>query len=66
MGVVDVNHADADALAKLPDVDPALERIVAVREEVDGFSSAEDLGIVMDLEPGVIDSLREHAVFVPR
>jgi hypothetical protein len=67
MGVVDVNHAEADALAKLPDVDPELaERIVAVREEVDGFSSAEDLGIVMDLEPGVIDSLREHAVIVPR
>ncbi len=66
-GVVDVNNAPASALTTLPDVDDALAtRIVEVRSEVRGFSSLEDLGTVLDLDPDVVESLRDRVVFLPR
>lgn len=66
-GVVDVNHASAAALACLPTCDAKLsEQIVAIREQVDGFASLEDLGAVLDLPADQVERLRQHVVFLPR
>jgi hypothetical protein len=66
-GVVDVNHAPRRVLTRVPGVDRALaDRIVAVRGEVGGFSSANDLATVLDLPPDVVDDVARHTVYLPR
>jgi DNA uptake protein ComE-like DNA-binding protein len=66
-GLVDVNHANAAALATLPGIDAEkAKQIVELRESADGFSSADDLDVVLDLEPGTLAQLRERVVFLPR
>jgi hypothetical protein len=37
-----------------------------VREEIDGFSSLEDVGHVLSLPAATIDRIRERAVVLPR
>jgi hypothetical protein len=65
--VVDVNHAPARVLTRLPGFDDDLaRRTVEVREEINGFSSLEDYGHVMSLPPSLVDRLREDVVFLPR
>jgi Helix-hairpin-helix motif len=65
-GLIDVNHAGASALAMLPGVDHALaERIVEVRGQIHGFSSAEDLGAAVDLDGSLVERLRDRIVFLP-
>jgi DNA uptake protein ComE-like DNA-binding protein len=67
MGVVDVNHASAGALAKLPGIDDQTARaIVTAREEIDGFNSLEDCGGVLGLDADVVEDLRPFVVFLPR
>jgi DNA uptake protein ComE-like DNA-binding protein len=67
MGVVDVNHASAIALAKLPGIDDQRARdIVTAREEIDGFKSLEDCGGVLELDADVVEDLRPFVVFLPR
>ncbi len=66
MGVVDLNHASAEALTQLPGVDAQLAgRLVAVREEMKGFVSVEDAGVVLDLDTTTVDRLSRQAVFLP-
>ena len=66
-GLVDVNSAPVDVIERLPSVNRALaERIVRVREEIDGFSSLEDLGLTLDLPGDAVEDLRGKAVFLPR
>jgi len=66
-GVIDVNNASAAALAELPGIDDArATRIVETRAEVNGFSSVEDLGLALNLDPQLVEGLRERAVFLPR
>jgi DNA uptake protein ComE-like DNA-binding protein len=66
-GLIDVNNAPATALATLPGVDRGLaQRIVAVREQIDGFTSVEDIGTALDLDGNLVEGLRERAVFLPR
>ena len=65
-GLVDVNHAPASALTRLPGVgDELARRIIEKRDQAGGFSSVEDLGLVLDLPPGLVDQMRDMAVFVP-
>jgi DNA uptake protein ComE-like DNA-binding protein len=65
-GLVDVNHASSAALATLPGVSDAVARqITEQRAEAGGFSSVEDLGLVLDLPPGIVGQIRDMAVFVP-
>jgi hypothetical protein len=65
-GLVDVNHCSRSALAALPGVSAKVARdIVEKRAEVGGFSSVEDLGLVLDLPPGTVDQMRDMAVFIP-
>jgi hypothetical protein len=65
-GLVDVNHASAAALAKLPGMtDDLARRTVDERPKAGGFSSVEDLGLLLDLPPATIDQMRDAAIFLP-
>ena len=65
--VIDVNNASAGALASLPNVSHRLAlRIVGVRTRVGGFSSLEDMGLVLDLNGDQVERLRGLVVFLPR
>ena len=65
-GLVDVNHCPAAALTRLPGIGNDLAaRIVRQREQTGGFSSAEDLGVLLDLPPSTVDGIRDTAVFPP-
>jgi DNA uptake protein ComE-like DNA-binding protein len=67
MGVVDINRAGAGALAELPGVDRALAgEIVRVREEIDGFGTLEEMGMVLHLDGDLVEDLRPYVVFIPR
>ena len=37
-----------------------------MREQIEGFGSVEELGVDLDLEPRVVDRLKERTVFLPR
>jgi DNA uptake protein ComE-like DNA-binding protein len=66
-GLVDVNNASVTALLKLPGVDGDLAtRIIETREQVHGFATLEDMGMVMDLDGDLVDGLRDETVFLPR
>ncbi len=66
-GLIDINHAPADELARLPGFDEALaDEIVKVREEVGGFDSVLDFATVLDLSPDLMPAVRERTVCLPR
>jgi DNA uptake protein ComE-like DNA-binding protein len=66
-GLVDVNSAPLDVIERLPGIDGATaRRIVAVREQLDGFTSLEDLGMTLDLDGETVADLRGRTVFLPR
>jgi DNA uptake protein ComE-like DNA-binding protein len=55
------------ALLELPGVDgDVATQIVETREQVDGFSSLEDLGATLDLDGDLVEQLRGRVVFLPR
>jgi DNA uptake protein ComE-like DNA-binding protein len=65
-GVVDINHAPVEVIACLPNFDADLaRRLIKTRQEIDGFASLGDLGIVLDLPGNHVESLRDHVVFLP-
>jgi DNA uptake protein ComE-like DNA-binding protein len=65
-GLVDVNHTAAAGLQQIPGVTAALAgRIVDQRGQCGGYSSIEDLGLMLDLPPDAVDQMREVAVFIP-
>ena len=67
MDVIDVNHVPVAVLERLPGVDHALAREIALaRKEIDGFGSLEDLGEVLRLDVAVVEDLRPYVVFLPR
>ncbi|MFI0444873.1 ComEA family DNA-binding protein [Actinomadura sp. 6N118] len=64
-GLVDVNHAPAEALTLLPGVTPELAvRIERVRAETGGFLSAEELSAVAGLPPALTAGVADYAVFI--
>ena len=64
-GLVDVNHCPAAALIRLPGIGAGLAgRIVSEREQAGGFSSVEDLGVLLDLPPATVDQIRDTAIFL--
>ncbi|KAB2345486.1 ComEA family DNA-binding protein [Actinomadura rudentiformis] len=64
-GLVDVNHAPAEALTLLPGVTPELAvRIERVRAETGGFMSAEELSAVAGLPPALTAGVADYAVFI--
>jgi hypothetical protein len=67
MGVVDVNHVSAQTLATLPGIDNHLAaEIIAARDDINGFSSLEDMGGVLDLDGNLVEAIRPYVVFLPR
>jgi hypothetical protein len=67
MNVIDVNHVPVAVLERLPGVDHALAREIALaRTEIDGFGSLEDLGEVLRLDVAIVEDLRPYVVFLPR
>jgi DNA uptake protein ComE-like DNA-binding protein len=65
-GLIDVNHCSVAALVRLPGVtDDMAKRIVDNRASAGGFSSVEDVGMLLDLPPSTVDQMRDLAVFVP-
>jgi DNA uptake protein ComE-like DNA-binding protein len=65
-GLIDVNHAPAATLAKLPGMTGDLaRRTVEARTQTGGFSSVEDLGLLLDLQPATVDQMRDMAIFIP-
>ncbi len=47
--------------------DPVLAaQVVTVRDSAGGFSSAEEMAILTDLPPHVVDQVRDRLVFSPR
>lgn len=66
-GLIDVNSAPLEVIQRLPGIDDATaRRIVAVREDLDGFTSLEDLGMTLDLDGETVEDLRGKTVFLPR
>jgi DNA uptake protein ComE-like DNA-binding protein len=64
-GLVDVNHAPAEALTLLPGITPELaEKIERVRAEAGGFMSAEELSAVAGLPPSLTGDVADYAVFI--
>ncbi|MGH3239832.1 MAG: ComEA family DNA-binding protein [Spirillospora sp.] len=64
-GLVDVNHAPAQALTLLPGITPELAtKIERVRAEAGGFVSAEELSAVAGLPPDLTGDLADYAVFI--
>lgn len=58
---VDVNTATGAALARLPQIGPALaERIVAFRDANGPFRDADDLAGVPGIGPKTVEALREY------
>jgi len=65
-GLIDVNHVSAASIARLPDVsDDMASRIVSARESVGGFSSVDDMSVVLGCPPQQLDRLRDFFVCVP-
>lgn len=64
-GLVDVNHAPAQALTLLPGVTAELAATIErVRAETGGFVSAEELSAVAGLPPSLTGDLGDYAVFI--
>jgi len=65
-GLIDVNHASAEAMALLPELtDEMIQRIVQLREEQGGFVSAAELGLHADLPPDLVNRLADYVIFLP-
>lgn len=66
-GLIDINNTPAAVLARLPGVDDALaNKIAEAREGSRGFSSIEDLGLVLVLDGNLVEGMRDRVVFLPR
>jgi len=65
-GLVDLDSAPAEVIARLPHADEGLaERIIVVRNRVGGFSSVQDLGLVLGLPAPVVDAWDGLVVCLP-
>lgn len=66
-GLVDVNTAPLSVLVGSAGLTgPAAERIVTAREAAGGFTSLEEMTILADLPPELVDDVRDHIVLSPR
>jgi hypothetical protein len=64
-GLVDVNHAPAEAIATLPGMTRELAaKVVETRDVVGTFVSAEDLSATVGLPPNITGELAEYTIFL--
>lgn len=65
-GLVDINHAPADVLARVLAIEPdQVARIVAARDEAGPFDSAGDLDLLLDMPRAVLRRIEDVGVFLP-
>jgi DNA uptake protein ComE-like DNA-binding protein len=65
-GLIDVNHCPVGTLTRLPGITTELARqIVDGRDQAGGYSSVEDLGMLLNLPPATVDVLHDLTVFTP-
>lgn len=65
-GLIDVNHVPPQVLTSLSGITPAIaEQIVATRDHVGRFSSAEELVTTVDLHPDLLPEIKEYGIFLP-
>jgi len=66
-GLIDVNHASAHEIARLPGFNEELAgKVVDVRDRIDGFDSVNDFATILDLPPRLVDTIRDRLVCLPR
>ncbi|XVQ12434.1 ComEA family DNA-binding protein [Spirillospora sp. CA-255316] len=64
-GLVDINHAPASAFMTIPGMTPEqAERVVALRNDLGGLSSAEEVSALAELPPALTPRLAEHGIFL--
>ena len=64
--LVDLNSAPATVIARVAGVSESVAtRVVEAREATGGFSSIEDLDLLLDLAPGDVTRLKDAGVCVP-
>jgi DNA uptake protein and related DNA-binding proteins len=64
-GLVDINHAPAEVIARLPGMTPELaQKIVEVRETVGPFVSAEEVSATVGLPPQITSDLAEYTIYL--
>ncbi|WP_283139080.1 helix-hairpin-helix domain-containing protein [Rhizohabitans arisaemae] len=65
-GLIDINHASAEALTSLPSITPEIaEKIVSLRESVGPFISADELSVTAALPPNLTAELEEYTIYLP-
>ena len=65
-GLIDVNHCPASTLTRPPGItDELAQQIADGREQAGGYSSVEDLGMLLTLPPATVELLRDLTVFPP-
>ncbi|POM27825.1 Helix-hairpin-helix motif protein [Actinomadura rubteroloni] len=64
-GLIDVNLVPAQELTRFGIATETAERIVAIRDQVGGFSSAEELATIADLPPKLLPELLEYGLYLP-
>jgi DNA uptake protein ComE-like DNA-binding protein len=66
-GLVDVNTAPPAVIMALTGVPhEELAKIMRARDAAGGFTSIEEMAVLADLAPSLVDGLRERLVFSPR
>jgi SARP family transcriptional regulator, regulator of embCAB operon len=66
-GLVDLNNAPLAEVERVPGIDRSLaQRIVRIRDDINGFDSLDDLGAVVGLDAPTLDRIRRHVVVLPR
>lgn len=66
-GLVDVNSAPASLLVRGLGLDPAsADRLVVARSAASGFTSVEEMVVLAELSPSLVDRLGDRIVLSPR
>lgn len=63
---IDVNHATAEELRRLPGIGPTLSQRIIEKREEQPFRSVEDLRRVRGIGPKTLERLRPHVLIVER
>jgi DNA uptake protein ComE-like DNA-binding protein len=63
-GLIDVNVVPAQELTRFGITPETAQRIVALREQTGGFTSAEELAMMADLPPRLVPELIEYGLYL--
>jgi DNA uptake protein ComE-like DNA-binding protein len=64
-GLVDMNHSPVHVIADLPGIDLLTAvKIVAIRSELGGFGSVDEMSVTLDLPPTQLDGIADRLLFL--